>query len=428
MHSNKKSTPASGAPLPFNRQAGTARQLKPMVAQLKTGVSAQSVNRPSAPPVYRPQAVPRVLQTKRSAGQSPQSLQPPRQPVAPPVYRPEAKRILQPKAIVLQQRPLTAAPVAQSKMASAAQADPLPKRSPVSRPQSTVSYFPGGTVQRAKKPRGGGGGKKSSGGGGSGGGKKNSGGGGGPKSGGGRDVAVHNWDNVLAKYREGQAAKEVIAEFEAAGYYGSKQRPAILKALRTTIYAKTVIAHSLGDDAGGLRAGTDEKIQDCKRKLIAWAQANKAAAEAKPGAYSSSSRRSRGSALDEEAADMRDINTIHVVNMAKRGDRGAMTSVANWANNGNELAWERLVEMARSGNDNAVAELSRLATQGNDRAWALMLSEFQVHRAGSSGGALPEGYTPHPPFNMGQAGWKEQIMHHDPWEHVQGAEPGEWDE
>ena len=109
MHSNKKSIPR--------------------VAQLKTGVAAQSVKRPSAPPVYRPQPVPRVLQTKKLPGQNSQLVQAPRQPVAPPVYRPEHKKIVQPKVSVPQRKLPTAPPVyrpeqkrvAQPKMATVAQ-------------------------------------------------------------------------------------------------------------------------------------------------------------------------------------------------------------------------------------------------------------------------------------------------------------------
>jgi hypothetical protein len=119
--SNKKAPGARGLPQPFNRQAGHAPQHKPVVAQLKTGVSAQSVKRPVAPPVYRPQAtpkaaqpkmahgaenrkppvappvyrpqqVPKVLQTKSASSPSPHTGQAPRQPMAPPVYRPQPER------------------------------------------------------------------------------------------------------------------------------------------------------------------------------------------------------------------------------------------------------------------------------------------------------------------------------------------------
>lgn len=151
-------------PQPFNRQTGHAPQPKPVVAQLKTGVSAQSIKRPIAPPVYRPQAtpsaaqpkmangavnrkppvappvyrpqqVPRVLQTKSSSAQGPQKGQAPRPAVAPAIYRPEQQRTAQPK------------------MASAAQARTPPKAPPVYRPQpkqvNTQSRLP---VQMKSQP------------------------------------------------------------------------------------------------------------------------------------------------------------------------------------------------------------------------------------------------------------------------------------
>jgi hypothetical protein len=61
---NKKSPRARGIPQPFNHTAGQVTQTKPVVAQLKTGVSAQSVKRPVAPPVYRPQPLPKLMQRK----------------------------------------------------------------------------------------------------------------------------------------------------------------------------------------------------------------------------------------------------------------------------------------------------------------------------------------------------------------------------
>src|SRR5262245_51823886 len=81
------------------------KSFKPVVAQLKSGVPAQNIKRPVAPPVYRPQTVPKGLQTKRSPNQGTQKGQPPRQPVAPSVYRPEQKRVAQTKlAPPVQQR------------------------------------------------------------------------------------------------------------------------------------------------------------------------------------------------------------------------------------------------------------------------------------------------------------------------------------
>jgi len=68
---NKKSPAARGIPQTFGKQPQRLPQLKPVVAQLKTPMSAQSVKRPVAPPVYCPQPVPKVLQKKCSATQPP---------------------------------------------------------------------------------------------------------------------------------------------------------------------------------------------------------------------------------------------------------------------------------------------------------------------------------------------------------------------
>jgi hypothetical protein len=101
---------------------------------------------PAAPPVYRPQPTPKVLQTKMASNQPPQSIQPPRAPVAPPVYRPEPKKIVQPKMAPEAKAftPPNAPPVyrpeskklVQPKMA-AAQSSNQPKQPPVYRPQPT---------------------------------------------------------------------------------------------------------------------------------------------------------------------------------------------------------------------------------------------------------------------------------------------------
>lgn len=135
MNFNRKSFPARGVPQPFNLLAGSARQFKPVVAQLKTPVSAQSIKRPVEPPVYRPQPtpkvaqrkmatdagnrkppiappvyrpqVPKVLQTKSSSPSSPHVSQVPRRPITPPVYRPQPNKIVQPQAISSQRKSTT---------------------------------------------------------------------------------------------------------------------------------------------------------------------------------------------------------------------------------------------------------------------------------------------------------------------------------
>ena len=96
---NKKPFGARGVPQPFKPATKHASQLKPAIAQLKTAGTAQSVKRPVAPPVYRPQQGPGVLQKKGSSTHSKTMGQAPRGPIAPPVYRPEVKKVVQPKAI-----------------------------------------------------------------------------------------------------------------------------------------------------------------------------------------------------------------------------------------------------------------------------------------------------------------------------------------
>lgn len=59
--------------------------------------SKNSRPKPTAPPAFRPQPTPKVLQTKMASGPPPRPEQARRQPVAPPVYSPKAKQIVQPK-------------------------------------------------------------------------------------------------------------------------------------------------------------------------------------------------------------------------------------------------------------------------------------------------------------------------------------------
>lgn len=61
--------------------------------------NAPNVKLPVAPPVYRPQPMPKVLQRKLVAGVNPSSVQAPRLPIAPPVYRPQATPLVQRKSV-----------------------------------------------------------------------------------------------------------------------------------------------------------------------------------------------------------------------------------------------------------------------------------------------------------------------------------------
>lgn len=117
------------------------------MAQLKAPVPLQNVRRPVAPPVYRPQPIPKVLQTKSALPLSPQKLQLPRQPVAPPVFRPPpAPKILQPKLLPTQIRPTVRAPPVPHRLV------PVPKVVQTkNQPAPAVKL--GATVQLASRSR-----------------------------------------------------------------------------------------------------------------------------------------------------------------------------------------------------------------------------------------------------------------------------------
>jgi hypothetical protein len=110
-----------------NSNKKRASEFLPVVAQLKTAVTAQSIKRPIAPPVYRPQPTPKVLQRKQSPS-APQSVQAQRHPIAPAVYRPEQKKIAQLKPASTGMRV-------------------APKAPPVYRPQSQANMPRSVTVQ-----------------------------------------------------------------------------------------------------------------------------------------------------------------------------------------------------------------------------------------------------------------------------------------
>jgi hypothetical protein len=163
---NKKAPGARGVPQPFNRPSGHAPQHKPVVAQLKTGVSTQSVKRPAAPPPYRPQQAPKVLQTKSSSSQWPQAGQASRQPAAPLAYRPEPKNLIQPKAISQERMSPIAPPVyrSQPQQVNAQSSQPVQMKKVAeagrNHPQkkiiaqsNNVKAILGSTVQRARPPR-----------------------------------------------------------------------------------------------------------------------------------------------------------------------------------------------------------------------------------------------------------------------------------
>ena len=73
--------------------------------------SSPSLNKPAqtpiAPAVYRPQPVPAVLQKKSALIPTSKAGQATRTPSAAPAYRPEAKKVMQPKVIAPQRKPVT---------------------------------------------------------------------------------------------------------------------------------------------------------------------------------------------------------------------------------------------------------------------------------------------------------------------------------
>ena len=84
------------------------------------------------------------------------------------------------------------------------------------------------------------------------------------------DDAAHNWDNVLAQYNGGVAAREVENAFLKAGYFDDL-REKILLALHDSGYGNHKIAHGKGGKGSNVRGGTNEAIEACKNALITWA-------------------------------------------------------------------------------------------------------------------------------------------------------------
>jgi hypothetical protein len=96
---NKKSPPETKGVSQFKRPVAGAHPFKVAVAQSKGASTAQPVKRPVAPPVYSPQAKPKVLQTKSAGARQSQPSNARRQPAAPPAKRYE------PKVLQLKQAP-----------------------------------------------------------------------------------------------------------------------------------------------------------------------------------------------------------------------------------------------------------------------------------------------------------------------------------
>jgi hypothetical protein len=99
MDSTNKQSPKRPVAPPAYRPQPVPKVLQRKTSSAPTPRVNQPARKPVAPPVYCPPAAPKVLQKKSALVAKPQAGQTTTKPVAPPVYRPEGKKILQPKAI-----------------------------------------------------------------------------------------------------------------------------------------------------------------------------------------------------------------------------------------------------------------------------------------------------------------------------------------
>jgi hypothetical protein len=126
------------------------RQTSP-VLQRQVTRAGQPVSKPkpAAPPVYRPQSVPKVLQKKPVAALPRASSGPQRQtPAAPPVYRPAPKKIVQPKVPTIAQ-PRIAQAASPARPTPRAPGVLQPKPAPrTARPQVVQRHLASRVIQR----------------------------------------------------------------------------------------------------------------------------------------------------------------------------------------------------------------------------------------------------------------------------------------
>lgn len=145
---------------PARVAAAAAKKSKPPApirnARPAPSALVQPKRPPAAPPVYRPQPAPKVLQKKtppgRPAGSAPACASPTAQtrkpPVAPPAYRPEPKKVVQPKAAIAPARTSEAAlqmkpqPAAAGKRAVTPPTRPAPQASAPTRPALPIPTRP----------------------------------------------------------------------------------------------------------------------------------------------------------------------------------------------------------------------------------------------------------------------------------------------
>jgi hypothetical protein len=151
---HKKPHGAQHLPQQVKPPARPAHQFKPAVAQLKNAVSAQSIKKPVAPPVYCPQTKPVAAQAKMAG-----TAQRKTHPRAPTLYPPQpVPKGLQAKTTVtsqLGQRPQNERAVAarispsgSQRMRPSGQGKNVPETSPASRRAAIAT--PPSTIQRSK--------------------------------------------------------------------------------------------------------------------------------------------------------------------------------------------------------------------------------------------------------------------------------------
>jgi hypothetical protein len=103
MNSARKSPLHGLHPVQQSKQSPNRQLSKPNVAQRQTASPAASVKQPVAPPVYRPQPTPKVLQGKSTKSSQSPVAPSAHKPLAPPAYRPQpTPKVLQTKLAVRQ--------------------------------------------------------------------------------------------------------------------------------------------------------------------------------------------------------------------------------------------------------------------------------------------------------------------------------------
>lgn len=228
MNGGRKCTPqAHGQQCSPKRQKAWPQA--PGVLQPKA--AAPRVNQtPAPPPVYSPQAVPKVLQRKVASGVK-------AGPAAPGLCATHGAPRAGSSATQARSPRQTAA--VQPKAASPR---PHAAHGPAGRIASAPSGAPPrppGVIQRMEDRRSG-------------------------------DQRAHNV-NVVVTYSN-DIGKSVRDAFINAGYNLSNWAAAAKKALTNTQWHHSTIAHGLGGQGSGMRGGTDEDIKACAQHLISWAR------------------------------------------------------------------------------------------------------------------------------------------------------------